>query len=146
MRFCKLVRTSMMALSVTLLVSCSAESPSSKIGEGPAAAPSPNADYEGYLEIVDARGFSGWVWDRKNPDAVLKVEITYDGDKRLNLNADKLRSDLVEHKKGNGKHGFDCKLPAELKDGKEHVVRAKVAGSDFELTRSPRTLGALPLK
>jgi hypothetical protein len=42
--------------------------------------------------------------------------------------------------KGDGRHAFSIHAPGQLKDGKPHSVRVKIAGSDFELNDSPKEI------
>jgi hypothetical protein len=65
----------------------------------------------------------------------------YDGDTLLvTIAADEFRQDLADARIGDGKHAFDYTTPDGLKDGKQHVIRVKVAGTDIELPGSPQTL------
>jgi hypothetical protein len=95
---------------------------------------------DGSLDKVDGAEISGWVWDKGRPNYPLEVDI-YDGDTLLaTAPAGECRQDLVDLGMGNGKHAFDYTTPDGLKDGKEHVIRVKVAGTDIELPGSPQTL------
>jgi hypothetical protein len=101
-------------------------------------ASAPAGSLAGYLEIVDEREIAGWAWDSSKPDSACQVEI-YDGDSLVTtVSADAFREDLLKGKIGDGKHGFFVRpTPARFVDGKPHSVRAKIAGTSFELTDSP---------
>lgn len=80
----------------------------------------------------------GWAYDYDHRDESVMVDI-YDGKEKLgSVKADKLRKDLAEKKIGTGKYGFQFAIPASLKDGKPHEIRAKIKDSTFELNKSPR--------
>jgi hypothetical protein len=92
---------------------------------------------KGKVDVVDSRHVTGWAWDPERPNEPINVDI-YDGDKLLaTVPADQFRQDLS--KLGNGKHRFLFPIPAELKDGQEHVIRVKITGTDIELKNSPKT-------
>jgi hypothetical protein len=94
----------------------------------------------GHLGTVTAESISGWAWDGHDPDEPVEVDI-YDGDELLTtVTADEFRQELVEAKRGNGRHHFTCPTPVELCDGRRHTVHVRVAGTDLELMYSPRTV------
>lgn|GEM_PF-973042 len=94
----------------------------------------------GFLERVGCEQIDGWAWDEQQPDTPVTVDI-YDGETLiLTVTADILRSDLVEARKGNGRHGFVFRTPPSLKDGTTHQIHAKIAGRGMELERSPQSL------
>ena len=47
--------------------------------------------------------------------------------------ADQFRQDLLDAGKGNGKHGFLFPIPKQLKDGKKHIIKIKLNGTDLNL-------------
>jgi len=112
-------------------------------GPGPPARPKPPAISPlagGFLERVGCERIDGWAWDGQQPDTPVAVEI-YDGATLLvTVTADRLRSDLVEARKGNGRHSFVVETPPSLKDGRTHEIHAKIAELGFELEKSPQTL------
>ncbi|MEK6324107.1 MAG: glycosyltransferase [Acidobacteriota bacterium] len=100
---------------------------------GAAAAP----NYEGYHDTATWDMIGGWVWDMNQPNIPLKVAI-YDGDNLLAIvPADRFRKDLVDACKGRGFHAFNYPVPAHLKDGKPHLIRVKIAGTNFDLIYTP---------
>ena len=109
------------------------ESPTTEGGSAPGGGP-----MGGSLDAVTADVIAGWAWDKSQPDTPIKVDII-DGDKKLTtVLADEFRQDLLDAKAGNGKHAFNYPTPESLKDGKPHTIRAKITGTDKELTGSPK--------
>jgi hypothetical protein len=95
---------------------------------------------EGVLEDVSGDGISGWAWDSKQPDRPIRVDI-FDGDTKLaTVLACAFREDLLQAQIGSGRHAFGYAIPAGLKDGKSHPIRVTIAGTDKELTGSPKVL------
>lgn len=91
----------------------------------------------GALDTIGCEFISGWVWDQAHPDSSVTIEIL-DGETLLSTHkADLFRQDLVDAGFGNGKYGFRIPTPAIIKDGLPHTIRVRVAGSSYELIRSP---------
>jgi hypothetical protein len=96
----------------------------------------------GSLDGADAEGISGWAWDKAAPNEPITVDL-FDGDKLLaTVRADQPRADLAAAGKGNGRHGFLYPMPAALKDGKVHTIRAVTHRTGIELFSSPKTFQA----
>jgi hypothetical protein len=94
--------------------------------------------YNGTLDGFVKGEIVGWAYDYGHKDDSVTVDI-YDGEEKLgSVKADKLRKDLAEKKIGTGKYGFQFAIPASLKDGKTHEIRAKIKDTTFELNKSPR--------
>jgi hypothetical protein len=104
---------------------------------GPTATPPANggaAAYEGFQDDINCYNLIGWAWDAQRPNEPVKIEI-FDGNTLLaTVTADLFRQDLLEAHKGNGTHAFNFAIPAQLRDGKPHTIRARIAGSDIDLT------------
>jgi hypothetical protein len=82
----------------------------------------------------------GWVYDKHRPDASLNIEL-WDGNQYLKtFHANEFRQDLADAGYGRGKHGFHILTPLQLKDGRSHLVRLRIAGTKQELTGSPRVI------
>jgi membrane protein involved in D-alanine export len=82
----------------------------------------------------------GWVYDKHRPDASLNIEL-WDGNQYLEtFHANEFRQDLADAGYGRGKHGFHILTPLQLKDGRSHLVRLRIAGTKQELTGSPRVI------
>jgi hypothetical protein len=104
--------------------------------------PKAPASYDGSLDVADPTHITGWAWDKTQPDQPIQVEV-YDGDTLLaTIPADQFRQDLSDKKFGNGKHRFLFRVPRNLKDGKEHTIHVKYAGTDTDIPKSPKTLTA----
>ena len=95
----------------------------------------PPGGYEGFLEMVTCDVLRGWAWAPSQPESPLTI-VLYDGDRLLaTASADVFRQDLLDARKGNGRHGFIQKTPLEIRDGQPHAIRARVQGTSFTLTR-----------
>lgn len=110
-----------------------AQSPSN-MNAKPTPGPAPTTPgYEGFQDDVNCANLIGWAWDSRRPNEPVKVEI-YDGNTLLaTVTADAFRQDLLDARKGSGAHAFTYPLPAQLRDGKPHTLRAKIAGTDVDL-------------
>ena len=95
---------------------------------------------QGYLQKPHCTIITGWAWDPHQPDVPLEVEI-YDGERRLaTVPAYWYRRDLARAGLGGGRHAYRYTPPAALKDGRVHLVRARVPGTDSDLIGSPAPL------
>ncbi|MEB3356311.1 MAG: glycosyltransferase [Synechococcales bacterium] len=96
-----------------------------------------DAKLEGKLERVTIKGISGWGWNRKSPQDKLTIEIL-DGKQVIDTcRADQFRADLKKAGKGDGRYAFRASLPAALRDGNEHLVSVRIAGTEHCLAGSP---------
>ncbi len=99
---------------------------------------------EGFQDDVNCSGVIGWAWDSTRPDEPVKIEI-YDGTTLLGtVAADLFRQDLLDARKGNGKHGFNFTFPPQLRDGKTHTIVTRIAGTDIDLTHSLKPIKCNP--
>jgi hypothetical protein len=141
--FNHLLRRSMVASFLVFsafLMACAGNPPSqnSNTPTKPKAAGPPLL--EGILDITDCDMIHGWAWDQNNPDGALNIEI-YDGTTLLaTVKADELRNDLIKAGKGTGKYAFTYTPSPALRDRKPHTIHVKIAGSDYELGNSPKTI------
>jgi hypothetical protein len=95
---------------------------------------------EGMLEAAECLVVNGWAWDPGVPHEAIAVDI-YDGDRRLaTVPAYWFRWDLADAAIGTGRHAYFYMPPADLKDGRTHMIRARRSGSGIELTGSPKPL------
>ena len=93
--------------------------------------------YEGYLDSIDERMLTGWVYDSRAPEEAVFFDIL-DNERLVGRYiADTFRYDLLAEGKGSGKHAFFIPLPTEWRDGEVRRISIKVAESDFELVNSP---------
>ena len=103
------------------------------------------ANYKGHHETANCDRISGWAWDTAQPNKSLNVDIYEGGLRVATVPASGFRQDLVDAGQGNGKHGFEFAFPDKLKDGKPHSIEVKVAGTDFKLDNSPKSI-TCPIK
>ncbi len=103
-----------------------------------------DGDYEGTLDATSMTEIAGWVWDRNNQASLVDVAIMCDGELLTTVGATRHRDDLSAAGKGDGVHAFRLATPNHLQDGRPHRISAHVAGTNFELSGSPRTLLGTP--
>jgi hypothetical protein len=99
---------------------------------------------EGVLDHADCSLVAGWAWDALRPDEPLDVRITISNGAGITVAASDFRPDLLEHKKGNGRHGFVVVRPALASSAGRWRVDASFADSGVPLTGSPRTIVCPP--
>ena len=111
--------------------------------------PPPNQLPRGELQQADCTALSGWAFDPDAKGTPIQVHLYVDGTPgQAGATQHKLTADLHNAKActsaGNCKRGFKLSLPAALRDGKPHTVRAygvdTKGGQNPELTSSPRTV------
>ncbi|WP_128545721.1 CotH kinase family protein [Larkinella soli] len=101
-------------------------------------------NFEGYLDKAECTSIRGWVWDSKQPNTALTVEILSDGVSVGTISANIFRQDLKTAGKGNGIHGYIFTTPAALKDNLTHQISVKVLNSNYTLKGSPKALKCAP--
>ena len=90
--------------------------------------------YNGWLDQATCTMISGWAWDYTNNP--ISVDL-YDGSIPLaTVVANQFNPGLVSAGIGNGYHAFSIPTPASLKDGTQHLVYAKYAGTNIGLNLS----------
>jgi D-alanine transfer protein len=96
--------------------------------------------YEGFHDSNGPSTIAGWAWDTTHPDRSVPVDI-YDGEKLLaTVAADRSSEALKKADIGNGRHVFAYAVPARLRDGRPHMIRVRIAGTDLDLKRTPKPL------
>jgi hypothetical protein len=86
-------------------------------------------NYAGWVDQVGCSVISGWTADRNRPNVSLSVDI-YDGSTLLTtVLANGVRGDLASHLGDNGAHAFSWVTPQSLKDGRDHTITVRPAGS-----------------
>jgi membrane protein involved in D-alanine export len=109
-------------------------------GPGPPGGESGAPRLGGSLDSVSCDAIVGWAWDGAHPDVSVDVAL-YDGSTLLTkISANLYRRDLEGAGKGNGRHGYSFTVPDSLRDGRPHLITAKIADGSFELKNSPKTL------
>jgi hypothetical protein len=102
---------------------------------GACVASTPFPVYEGYHEVANCRGISGWAWDQTRPNTAINVDIDRDTVPFTTVPANLYRSDLAT--KGNGYHAFSYTPSSAWKDGQWHSARVRFGGTSTILTWSP---------
>jgi hypothetical protein len=87
---------------------------------------------------ADAEHISGWARLKERPEPPVQVEIFIDGTLAAVVDANRFDDGLVAQHIGTGNHAFSYPTPPTLKDGRPHTIRAKIAGTNYELVESPR--------
>jgi len=95
--------------------------------------------YQGYHDGDGCSTISGWGWDRNALNPSPAVDL-YNGGSLLaaQVRANLHRLDLENAGIGNGYHAFVFNVPASLKDGQPHSIRAKFANTQTDLAWTPR--------
>jgi len=97
--------------------------------------------YQGFFDDADCKTVWGWVWNQnQQPNAIESVEILSDGVPIATVPAGQPRWSVAQVTRDSGNHGFVYPIPNTLKNGKPHVIRIRVANTNFELQNSPRTI------
>ncbi len=99
--------------------------------EPPYAAP-----IRGKIEGVRHGVLHGWAWSEEHPTVRVGLEILIDDEPFRGTIADRLRSDLIRHKIGDGRHAFAVRLPDWVYDGRPHRLSARVS-TTTEAIRNP---------
>jgi len=94
----------------------------------------------GIVERADCEQISGWIWDKYEPDAAMKVDLDERKTYLLSVTADQFRQDLADTGYGNGRHGFSIPTPGDLKDGRPHELYVHAAGSRRVLENGHRVI------
>jgi len=116
--------------------------------QGSASGEAPPA-YDGFHDVATCSSIEGWAWDANQPNCPVNVNI-YDGETLLaTVPADRLRDDLAQAGKGNGRHGFKYDLPdqtiMQMRDGQPHKIRVAIAVSEFALRKTPQSIQCLSM-
>jgi GT2 family glycosyltransferase/SAM-dependent methyltransferase len=95
---------------------------------------------EGSQDRATCRAITGWAWDPSDPERRLWVELR-EGERLLgSVRADRLRPDLVEAGKGDGKVAFFFTPEEDLHGVEPCWISARVLGLDRDLPNSPRRI------
>ncbi len=99
----------------------------------------------GVLDMISGRTVDGWAADTLMPDQPVTIEIFADDRLLGTTEAVMFRADLAQAGLGTGHHHFSFLLPPELFDGNDHLISARVQGTNQNLENSPTRLAlALP--
>jgi membrane protein involved in D-alanine export len=106
--------------------------------------PKPLPKHEEIAEVADAHQMAGWIWDADQPNTPLNVDIYIDDAFTERVLANQRREEMRERGYGNGAHAFTYTMPSYVRDGRPHVIEAKVAESGRSLKGTPATVTAPP--
>lgn len=95
------------------------------------------SEYEGFLDPFSDNLLTGWVLDVSRPNCPVKVEIDLNGTMVGHTVADCFRADLLARHGWGGRNGLEFVLPELPGMDRSFVLRARVAGTDIDLQKSP---------
>ncbi|MBV9826235.1 MAG: glycosyltransferase [Alphaproteobacteria bacterium] len=102
--------------------------------------PTPEATLESNIDFADWNGVRGWVWDPRQPDKRIALELR-DGDALLAaVTADEYRPDLELAGVGDGRHGFSIQFSETLLPYARHVLHLRPIGSLLDVPTFPLVL------
>lgn len=91
------------------------------------------ADVVGWVETLNARQISGWVWRRDMPQRRLDVEVVVEGVPVHRVSANRFRKDLEAAGIGDGSHSFAVLFPPGTSIRRESQVTVRVVDTGAEL-------------
>ena len=104
----------------------------------------------GSFQKANCTSLSGWAWDADTPSKAVTVRI-YDGNAQSGTLVAKVTAkkhvEALCTKLGSCNHGFAVALPAKVRDGAEHTLRAYATGNEggpVPLKGNPKTLTCDP--
>jgi hypothetical protein len=100
--------------------------------------------FEGFHDSADCNSIVGWAWDATQPNTPISVDIYSDNVLVMTVLANQFRQGLLDAGKGNGVHGFVFTVPGSLKDGLPHSIRVKYAGTNIDLSNTPKSITCAP--
>jgi|GEM_PF-3461865 len=145
---------SAIALSISaLMLACVLTSPGSKVALFPTYEIASVSDlrpevggggadsvFGGFHDSADCGVTGGWAWNANEPDTPINVDI-YDGVALVaTISANVFRADLVRNGVGNGYHGFVYSYNDQIKDGRPHSIRVRFAGTNIDLSNTPKSI------
>jgi hypothetical protein len=90
-----------------------------------------------YDGITDGNVLYGWARLKEQPGKQVEVGF-YEGDKLVaTALADQDVPEVTEQSPFLARHGFLCPVPDSLRDGKPHVIRARIVGTSCLLSNTP---------
>lgn len=96
--------------------------------------------FEGHLDHCGDGLVYGWVRSLEHLEKRLTVEISLSNSWKVQVCADRFREDLLAKSIGDGKYGFEVKVPFRVTGGETVAVGCKVAGTGFHLQKSGSSL------
>ncbi len=109
----------------------------------PTPTPVANAYYQGYLDVANCDGVSGWIVDQNHTQQSAYVDVYVNGQKAATLLANGDRGDVAQYFgiSGYTKFGFNWTLPNSYKNGTALTISVKYVSSNSDVTASPKTTG-----
>lgn len=77
---------------------------------------------QGHLDAVDGNIVYGWAWNPQAPLLRLKIEVWLGSDQLSETIADLPRPDLKDGGIGDGRHAFEARMNADLKQSDRHAL------------------------
>jgi hypothetical protein len=101
--------------------------------------------YQGFLDVADCNGLTGWAWDANRPNTPITVDIYANGVRQASgLAAGSYRADLAAAGIGNGYHAFNWTLPPALKTGATYSMAVNYGGTATALGTTPKSITCTP--
>jgi len=99
-----------------------------------------NRLYEGRLDRIKNGAIFGWAWKEETPDEPVSLDLYVDDKHKNSTVAATYRADLDLAGKGNGRHGFQIRVPDQDRDGKSHLFKVYYHETTIALYGSPRLI------
>ncbi len=98
------------------------------------------ADFVGQLGLVSRDRIEGFAWNPSQPDTPVPLLILDNGRVIGSVLANLARLDLLDNGIGDGRHGFDLRMPGSLSPLEEHVIQIVREEDGAELPGAPCVL------
>lgn len=96
------------------------------------------ADYEGFIDVLTFERVSGWLVDKSDLGALVKLDVRV-GDRMFVIEVNEPREDIAKQF-GSPCHGFSLNFPKPLPDRDALDITITVHGTDLHLTEQPLVL------
>jgi phytanoyl-CoA dioxygenase PhyH len=93
--------------------------------------------FEGNVDRLEDGWVLGWAWTPGNPTERITVDVLVDGVRVTGGKAEIYRADLERCGKGDGRYGFEIRIPHDIKDGEPHEVHIFYGETTRDLQGSP---------
>jgi len=113
------------------------EQDEARFGDGDDRAAAPARPLQGYIDEANSSRIRGWVWDPRQPESRIALELV-DGDARLaSAMANQYRSDLRQAGIGDGRHAFTVALEGASLSAARNLLHLRCAETGREVPGSP---------
>jgi glycosyltransferase involved in cell wall biosynthesis len=102
--------------------------------------PKPLRSLQGCIDQANRTLIEGWVWDPKNPDERIELEVLKAGQRITATIADRNRPSLMTVGIGDGRHAFSIELPAAMLSQATCSLDLRCAATGAIVPGSPITL------